>query len=277
MYWKLLEDVRPMEVLAHRIIWSFLFMLVLLAVIRQFSSFINVCRKLFQDPKTLLSIVAASLLISANWFLFIWAVANDYVLQASLGYYINPMMSILLGVIVLRERVTLKQGIAFLLAGAGVLYLTFSGGIFPWVSLALAATFAIYGLLKKKIDLSAAHGLTIETMIVTPIALIYLSMLPSHAFSVGADFSFTTVLLVGAGIATAIPLLLFASGAKAIPLSMVGILQFVAPTIMFVLGVFVYNEPFSMDKFIAFLFIWTALFLYLSTVYHHPAKKKLSA
>lgn len=274
MYWKLLGDVNPMEILAHRIVWSFVFMIALLLTIRQFSSFLQECRKIIHNPKNLIGITLASLLISTNWFLFIWAVANDYVLQASLGYYINPLVSIFLGIVVLREQVSMKQGIAFLLCIVGVLYLTISGGIFPWISLVLALTFAAYGLLKKKINISATHGLTIETMLVTPIALVYLFMLPEQAFTFAPVFSTTNMLLLGGGIVTAIPLLLFASGAKAIPLSMVGILQFITPTIMLFLGVFVYHEPFSTDKMIAFLFIWSALILYLSTVYHHPAKKR---
>lgn len=276
MYWKLLDDVRPMEVLAHRIIWSFLFMLVLLIVLREFRSFLNECRKLLSNPKNLLAITAASLFISTNWFIFIWAVANDHVLQASLGYYINPLVSILLGVVVLREQVTARQGVSFLLASVGVLYLTLSGGVFPWISLILASSFGIYGLLKKRIQLRATHGLAIETMMVTPIAILYLFLLPDHAFNftVQGAFSITNLLLIGAGIATAIPLLLFASGAKAIPLAMVGILQFVAPTIMFFLGIFLYKEPFALDNLIAFVFIWSALVLYLSSVYYKPTKKR---
>lgn len=277
MYWKFLGNVNPMEVLAHRIVWSFVFMIFLLLVIKQFRSFLKECGKLFKNPKDLLGITTASLLISTNWFLFIWAVGNDYVLQASLGYYINPLMSIFLGIVVLREKVTGKQTIAFLLAIVGVLYLTIRGGVFPWISLVFALTFAIYGLLKKKINISATHGLTIETMIITPIALGYLYLLPSNSFTFSPVFSSTNLLLFGAGIITAIPLLLFAKGAKTIPLSMVGILQFIAPTIMFFLGVFVYHEPFSADNFIAFLFIWSALILYLNSVYHHPAKRRANA
>ncbi|GGN50471.1 EamA family transporter RarD [Oceanobacillus indicireducens] len=274
MYWKLLDHVNPMETLAHRIVWSFIFMIALLLTIKQFRSFLHTCRNLLRNPKDLLAIAAASILISTNWFLFIWAVANGYVLQASLGYYINPLMSIFLGIVVLREQVTMRQGFAFLLCAISVLYLSVSSGVFPWVSLALATSFAIYGLLKKKINISSTHGLTIETMLVTPIAAGYLFLLPRQAFTLSSAISGTNLLLIGAGIATAIPLLLFANGAKAIPLSMVGILQFITPTIMLFLGVFVYHEAFSIEKFIAFLFIWFALILYLSSVYHHPAKRQ---
>lgn len=273
IYWKLLDDVSPMEILAHRIIWSFVFMIVLLLTMKQFSSFIREWRKIIHNSKRFLGITAASILISTNWFIFIWAVTSGHVLQASLGYYINPLISILLGILILRERVTARQGFAFVLAAIGVLYLTFSSGIFPWISIVLALTFAAYGLLKKIIDISSLHGLTIETMLVTPIALVYLLLLPEHTFGFSPIFTSNNLLLIGGGIATAIPLLLFASGAKAIPLSMVGILQFITPTMMLVLGVFVYDEPFTMSNLIAFIFIWAALFLYLGTVYHHPVKK----
>lgn len=274
MYWKLLNHVNPLEILAHRIVWSFIFMIILLLTIKQFRSFLHTCQNLLRNPKELLAIAAASILITTNWFLFIWAVANGYVLQASLGYYINPLMSIFLGIIVLREHVTMRQGFAFLLCIVSVLYLSISSGVFPWISLALATSFAIYGLLKKQINISSTHGLTVETMLVTPVAAGYLFLLPDQAFTFSPALSGTNLLLIGAGIATAIPLLLFTSGAKAIPLTMVGILQFITPTIMLFLGVFVYHEPFSMEKFIAFLFIWFALILYLTSVNHQPAKKQ---
>lgn len=273
MYWKLLNDVPAMEILAHRIVWSFVFMIVLLFFMREFTSFISEWKKLIRNPKELLRVTIASVLITTNWFLFIWAVTSGNVLQASLGYYINPLVSILLGIIVLREQVTMKQGIAFGLAACGVLYLTFSSGVFPWISIVLAFTFAIYGLLKKKIDLSSTHGLTIETMLIAPIALIYLLFLPTSSFSFAPLVTSDNLLLIGGGIATAIPLLLFATGAKVIPLSMVGILQFITPTIMLILGVFLYNENFTVTNLIAFIFIWSALLLYLNTVFYRPGKK----
>ena len=274
IYWKLLDHVEPMEVLAHRIIWSFIFMIVLLAATKQFRSFFEACRKMFIQRKEFVGMFLASLLISTNWLVFIWAVANDYVLQASLGYYINPLVSIFLGVIVLREKLTTRQVIAFILCIIGVGYLTFSAGVFPWISLVLAFTFALYGLLKKKIDISAAHGLAFETMLVWPLAAGYLFFLPVQTFSLSFVPSITDLLLIGTGFATAVPLLLFAKGAKSIPLSLVGILQFINPTMIFFISIFVFHEPFSKEKFIAFLFIWSALFLYLSTVYHHPARKR---
>ncbi|WP_405097655.1 EamA family transporter RarD [Oceanobacillus sp. FSL H7-0719] len=273
IYWKALGHVSAMEILAHRIVWSFVFMIILLLCMKQFDSFIQELRKLMHQPKNLLGISAATLLISANWFLFIWAVSNNHVLQASLGYYINPLVSILLGIVVLHEKVTFRQGTAFGLAAIGVIYLTLSSGVFPWISIVLAVTFASYGLLKKKINLSASHGLTIETMLIAPFAGIYLLSLREPAFRFSPFAMSDNLLLIGGGIVTAIPLLLFSIGAKAIPLSMVGILQFITPTIMLLLGVFVYQEAFSITNLIAFIFIWSALFLYLSTVYYRPAHR----
>ncbi|MHA6250608.1 EamA family transporter RarD [Oceanobacillus sp. CAU 1775] len=278
IYWKWIDHIPAAEILAHRLIWSFVFMLILLVLLRQFSSFLKETRNLFREPKKLLLITAATILITINWYLFIWAVANEHVLQASLGYYINPLVSILLGIVILRESVTWKQGVAFVLAAIGVLYLTFQSGIFPWISIVLAVSFATYGLIKKKTNLSAVHSITIETMIIAPVAILYLVFLPEQSFQVTTPFVQDNLLLIGGGIATMVPLILFSMGAKVIPLSMVGILQFITPTLMLILGVFVYNEPFSKDNLIAFAFIWTALFLYLSTVYYRPAKqnKRLS-
>lgn len=274
IYWKFLANVEAMEVLAHRIIWSFIFMVVLLIFTKQFRPFLQVCREMVGKPKNFIGMLLASLLISSNWLVFIWAVANDFVLQASLGYYINPLASIFLGIFVLGEKLSTRQIIAFILCVIGVAYLTFSAGVFPWISLVLAVTFALYGLLKKKIDISSAHGLTFETMLVLPIAAGYLFLLPNQAFSFSVIPSMTDLLLIGTGFATAIPLLLFAKGAKTIPLSLVGILQFINPTMIFFISIFIFKEPFSKEKFIAFLFIWSALFLYLSTVYYHPVKKR---
>src|SRR5690625_6407752 len=187
---------------------------------------------IFNNKKQLLIITSVSIVISLNWLTYIWAVNSDYVIQTSLGYYINPLVSILLGMLVLKETLTKRQWFSFRSAGIGMLYLTFSFGVFPWVSLVLAFTFGLYGLLKKMVDMSAMFGLTIETMIVTPVAAIYLFAFPTQTVSVNSLFSGTGVLLIGAGIATAIPLFLFSSGAKYIPLAMVGFLQYFAPPLI---------------------------------------------
>src|SRR5699024_8244916 len=220
--------------------------------------------------KQLLCITSASIVISLNWLTYIWAVNSNYVIQASLGYYINPLVSILLGMLVLNETLTKRQWISFAIAGIGVLYLTFSFGVFPWVSLVLAFTFGLYGLLKKMVDISAMFGLAIETMIVTPIAGIYLFAFPTQTFSLNNFFSGTGVLLIGAGIATAVPLLLVASGAQHIPLAMIGFLPCIAATSMLVLGVFLFKETFSTAHFVAFALIWSARIIYMGSSRRKP-------
>ncbi|WP_156290152.1 EamA family transporter RarD [Oceanobacillus salinisoli] len=273
IYWKIINHVPSGEILAHRIVWSFVFMLVIILVVQKWRSFVDECKDILRHPKKCLSIALASFLISLNWLIFIWAVNSDHVIQASLGYYINPLISILFGIIVLKEKSTRSQNIAFLLAGIGVIYLTFSFGVFPWVSLLLAFTFGFYGLLKKTVNISSMFGLTIETMMVTPIALIYFILLPENTFAFGEMFSMTNVLLIGAGAVTAVPLLLFGSGTKHIPLAMVGFLQYIAPTLMLVIGVFLYNEVFTNAHLIAFLFIWAALIIYMASHYKRPVRE----
>ncbi|PAV31452.1 protein RarD [Virgibacillus profundi] len=274
IYWKLVDRVPAGEILAHRIVWSFIFMLLIVSILRKWSPFIQECKVILKDRNKLIGISAASILISINWLTFIWAVNSDHVIQASLGYYINPLVSILLGIIVLKEKLTRRQVISFILAAAGVFYLTFSFGVFPWISILLALSFGFYGLLKKMVDISAMFGLTIETMIVTPIAAIYLFTLPESVFTFDTAMSSTNLLLIGAGVVTAVPLLLFASGAKQIPLAMVGFLQYFAPTLMLILGVFLYNETFTMAHFIAFAFIWTALIIYMGSAYKRPMRPR---
>ncbi|MBP1969755.1 chloramphenicol-sensitive protein RarD [Virgibacillus natechei] len=272
IYWKLVEEVPAGEILAHRIVWSFILMIGIVLILRKWTPFIQECFIIFKNRKRLLGITLASLFISLNWLTFIWAVNSDHVIQASLGYYINPLISIVLGIVVLKESVTRRQVVSFIFAGIGVLYLTFSFGVFPWVSLLLALTFGVYGLLKKMVNVSAIYGLTIETMIITPIAAIYLFSIPERSVTSSSLISPENLLLIGAGVATAVPLLLFASGAKKIPLAMVGFLQYIAPTIMLILGVFLYNEPFTSAHIVAFLFIWSALFIYMGSTYRRPMR-----
>ncbi|WP_226036220.1 EamA family transporter RarD [Aquibacillus saliphilus] len=262
IFWKTLQHVSPGAILAHRIVWSFVFMIVVILALGKLKAFIQECKVIVHDRKKLIGISVASFVISGNWLLFIWAVNSDHVIQASLGYYINPLISIMLGMIILKEKLTRWQLFSFLLAGIGVSYLTFNFGVFPYVSILLAISFALYGLLKKIVDISAMFGLTIETMIVFPIALVYLVTNQIRSGVLPSLFSPTIGLLIGAGVVTAIPLLLFASGAKRIPLSMIGFLQYIAPTLMLILGLFLYHEVFTHAHAVAFIFIWTALFIY---------------
>ncbi|GGC97099.1 transporter [Thalassobacillus devorans] len=262
IYWKLVQEVSPIAILGHRIVWSFVFMIGVILILRKWKVFQSEIKRTWKNKKSALGITFASIAISINWLTYIWAVNNDHVVEASLGYYINPLVSILLGMIFFKETFNRPQWLAFILAAAGVAYMTFNFGSVPWLALMLAFSFGIYGLLKKTVDLNAMFGLTIETLIMTPIAAIYLLSLPQENWANIEWLSVTSLLLFGAGVATAIPLLLFAAGAKRIPLSMVGFLQYIAPTIMLVIGVFLYKEPFTHVHLVSFLFIWSGLLIY---------------
>lgn len=276
IYWKLLERASADVVLAHRIIWSFVFMIIFIVVTKQLTTFMKELKKILHHKRTLFIITSASLIISANWLIFIWAVQAELVVQASLGYYINPLMSVLLGVLFLKEKLSPAQIISFILAGIGVLYLTISYGVFPWISLALAITFAVYGLLKKVVHISSTFSLAIETLIVTPIALLYLLVMfgGNLGFVNGAGSVSVNLLLMAAGIATAIPLMLFGSSVQFIPLSMVGFLQYIAPTIMLFIGVFLNGEAFTSAHLFTFSLIWISLILYMSSSLQHKKKKE---
>ncbi|MDC2866559.1 EamA family transporter RarD [Bacillus sp. BP-3] len=263
LYWKLIDDVPADEILAHRIVWAFVFMLFVLLISKRFGQFTNEFIQLFKRPKLFMSLTIASILISLNWFVYIWAVNHNHVIEASLGYYINPLVSILLGTLVLKEKLNFWQYIAVGLAAFGVAILTVRYGSIPWIAISLACTFGLYGLSKKLLDYDSMIGLTMETMLVTPIALVYLGILGAEGMrSFGAVSLTSTLLLIGAGIVTALPLLYFAKGTKLIPLSMVGFLQYIAPTISLVLGVFVFHEHFTTAHMTAFFFIWIALFIF---------------
>ncbi|MFC3882245.1 EamA family transporter RarD [Bacillus songklensis] len=263
LYWKLLDQVPSEEILAHRVFWSFIFMMILLAAGRRIGESLREFKKLMRSPKSFFSLAAASLLISINWFVYIWAVNHGHVIEASLGYYINPLVSILLGIIVLKEKLNSWQIISVVSAAAGVLFLTGHYGKFPWIALILALSFGLYGLAKKMIPMDSTMGLTFETLMVTPLAVAYLVLLfVKGEAGFGTASLLNHALLIGAGVATAVPLLYFAKGAKLIPLSMVGILQYIAPTITLILGVFVFHEHFSKVHMLAFSFIWTGSIIF---------------
>lgn len=265
IYWKLIQQIPAFEILAHRILWSFVFMGLIVWLSKKQKGFIEQVHEIWKDKKQLVGITLASIAISINWVTYIWAVNTDHVIEASLGYYINPLVSILLGMIVLKETFSKVQWLAFLLAGCGVGYMTIHFGTVPWIALLLAFSFGAYGLLKKLVPLNAMYGLTIETMIVTPVALVYLLSQQQGQWSGVEWVSTTTLLVFGAGIVTAVPLLLFSAGAKRIPLSMVGFLQYFAPTIMLVIGVFLYDEPFTQVHAVSFTLIWAGLAVYTLT------------
>lgn len=267
VYWKLLQEVSSGEILAHRILWSFIFMVILLAVTMRWGAFLKQLKEILRNGKLFLALFIASALVSLNWGVFIWAVNAGKILETSLGYYINPLVSVLLGVLVLKEKLSVLQKIAFLLAGVGVFIMGIYHGSFPWVALILALSFGLYGLAKKLMKVDSSIGLTLETMMMVPFALIFIIFMMFTSNIAFFDSGLTTsLLLIGGGIVTALPLLYFARGAEKVSLSLLGILQYITPTLSLFIGVFMYHEPFTKYHFFAFLFIWMALALYTFTI-----------
>lgn len=270
LYWKYLESVPSDEILAHRIFWSFLFVAMILLMKGRWKSI----KSVLVNKKSLLCVLLCSLLISANWFIYIWAVTRGHVIEASMGYYINPLLSVAFGMVVLRERLTSMQNISLVLAIIGVAVLTIQYGKVPWIALSLAMTFALYGLAKKLVNVDALTGLALETVMVTPFALAYLLSLEIKGTgAIGTSTGMVLLLLICSGVATALPLLWFARGAKMVTLSMIGFFQYLAPSISLLLGVFVFKESFTMVHFISFTFIWCGLLLY-SLSYTKPFRPK---
>lgn len=259
VYWKLLQAVPAVQLLGHRILWSFLTLIVIILFSRQWHAF----RAAALNLRILRIYLVAAVLIGLNWLTYVWAVNAGFIVETSLGYFINPLLSVLMGVIFLRERLRPLQWFAIGLAATGVLYLTFAYGALPWIALTLACSFAVYGLVKKTAPLGSLNGLTLETGLLFLPALLYL--LYAEQIHQGA-FLHTGVmpglLLAGAGLVTTIPLLMFASAARRIPLSLIGILQYIAPTLQFLLGVLVYREPFSHTQLVGFSIVWAALLIF---------------
>ena len=263
IYWKFIYFVPSLEVLAHRVLWSLVFMAALLLASRKIKDFLKELHEVIIKPKQLVSLVLASGFISVNWLTFIWAVSNNRVIETSLGYYINPLVSVLLGIIVLKERLSFWQMVSFVLAAIGVLNMTINYGTFPWVAFILAVSFGLYGLLKKIINLGAIAGITSETLMIAPFVLIYLYYIyKGGSGSFGVNSPVVSSFLIGGGIITAVPLILFSAGAIRLPLSTIGFLQYIAPTIALILGVFMYHEPFTGTHLVSFAFIWVALIIY---------------
>lgn len=259
IFWKTLQAVPALEILGHRIFWSFVALVIVLAYRRQW----HWVKPTFSQRRTVVTFGLISTVITLNWGVYIWGVNAGYIVETSLGYFINPLVSVVLGVIFLRERLRLWQWVAVGMALLGVLYLTFGYGSLPWIALTLAFSFGFYGLLKKTADLNALEGLTLETALIAGPALGYLLYLEVDGVGAFAHTDLTSsLLLVLTGVATALPLLLFAAAARRIPLSALGFMQYIAPTIQFLLGVFVYSEPFDHSRLIGFSLIWSALLIY---------------
>lgn len=263
IYWKLLKQAAAMEILSHRVIWSLFFLLLLLIVTQKFSLFKQEAREMLTQGKKKWGVLAAAFLISLNWLIYIWAVNHDRIVETSLGYYINPLVNVLIGVALLKEKLSRRQYLAVGLAFLGVMNLVVHFGKLPWIALTLAVSFALYGLCKKLLRLGATTGIVLETLLITPLALFYLFFIavPENLlFSLSRPLE--TSLLIGAGIVTALPLVLFASAANSLPLSMLGFIQYLSPTIALLSGIFLFHEPFTSVHFASFALIWLALIVY---------------
>jgi chloramphenicol-sensitive protein RarD len=259
IYWKWIDQVPAMQLFGHRILWSGILLCGAVLLSGQWRSF----RAAVRRPGALPMYVASAALIGINWFLYVWGVTAGYIVETSLGYFINPIVSVLIGVVFLGERLRRLQWAAVALFIAGVAYLTWVHGSLPWISLTLAFSFGLYGLVKKKAPLSSLFGLTLETGILMLPAVLYLGY--AERAGRGAFLHLGPVsdlLLFGAGAVTTVPLFMFTLAARRIPLSRVGILQYIAPTLQFLLGVLVYGEPFTRVQLIGFTVIWTALAIF---------------
>jgi len=256
IFWKTLSAVPAEQILAHRIFWSFVYVSILIVVAKQQGA----VKKVFTSP---------------NWGIYIWANNHNHIVECSLGYFINPLVSILLGMIFLREKINFWQLVAVILAVIGVLYMVFQFGKFPWIALALAGTFAFYGLIRKVVPVESLTGLFIETGFLAPIALIFIIILglggKGFYFTGGVKISF---LLMIAGVITAYPLIWLVNGAKRLPLKTIGFCQYISPTLMLLIGVIIYGEPFTEMHRISFTFIWSALLIY--SISNTPIMEKLN-
>lgn len=259
LWFKAVQHVPAEQVLLHRVLWAFALLALIMTARRQWTWL----GKVLHQPHTLKRFGLSAALLCTNWFVYIWAVHHDRVVDASLGYFINPLVSIVLGCWILKERLDAIQWTTVALATAGVVWLTWQRGSLPWIGLTIGIAFGVYGLLRKTAPLGALKGLTLETLLLAPFAgawLLMLSATGSNAFTNEGDI--TEWLLISAGPVTAIPLLLFAAGARRIPLSILGLLQYIGPTLQLLLGVWLYNEPFGTPRLVGFGLIWAGLAVY---------------
>ncbi|WP_438444949.1 EamA family transporter RarD [Gorillibacterium sp. sgz5001074] len=271
LYWKALDEVPAWEILGHRVVWSTVFLMGMLAVTRQFGAW----RTAIRDGKTFRLVLVSSLMISVNWLVFIWAVNNGHMVETSLGYYMNPLLNVLLGVVLLKERLHAGQWAAIALALGGVAVVTVEYGRLPWISLVLAGTFALYGFFKKKTRMDSTTGLAWETVLVTPIAAGYLLYVQAGGHAGTGELGLLGwVLLLLAGVATVLPLYWFAQAARHLPLSTIGFIQYIGPTITLGIGVWVYHESFDTARWISFGLIWAALVVYTIASVRHSARSQ---
>lgn len=264
LYWNLLARAEANEILAHRIIWSFVFMVVVLMVTKRWQSFKEDCRALWQDKKRGAILLLAAFTISLNWLTYIWAVNHGHVIDTSIGYYINPLMSVLFGIVFFRERISGLKKISLLLAAIGIVLMTYQLGKLPWVAVVLAVSFSVYGALKKQLHLNPFSSITLETLLMVPFAVPYIGMLimmsPANHFSLATPD--LALYLMGTGVVTAVPLVLFSYGANLLPLNVLGFFQYISPTIGLLLGIFFFHETFGMAQISALGFVWVAIVLF---------------
>ena len=266
LYFPLLKPAGGLEIVAHRVLWSLLFIGLLLTAVRRWSH----VRALVTDRRRLLVLAGAAVLIAANWLVFVYGVNSGHVVETSLGYFINPLVSVLLGVVVFSERLRPLQWTAVGIAAVAVAVLTVDYGRLPWIALTLALTFGLYGLMKKIVRVEAAPGLFVETLLVAGPAIVVLAVLHGDgAGTFGNAGAGHAALLIGSGVATAIPLLLFAAAARRIPLSTVGLLQYLTPLMQLAIGVFVYDEPMPPARPAGFAIVWVALAVFTADMLRH--------
>ncbi|MBN1226958.1 MAG: EamA family transporter RarD [Deltaproteobacteria bacterium] len=261
LYYKSLQHVLPLEILAHRVAWSAPLTLVLIAISRDWGAL----RKAISSRRVITTLVLSSMLVVTNWFIFIYAIHTNRVLQASLGYFINPLVNVLLGIVLLKERLQTLKIAAVLLAAAGTINLALSYGRLPWISLALAFSFGFYGYLRKNVEIESVNGLFIETSLIFPLAFFYIlirGLKGQGAF--GAIDWQTTLLLVSAGAVTTFPLVWFTCATRRLQYATIGIIQYLTPTLQFLLAVFYYKEPFSSSHIITFCLIWSGLGIFMA-------------
>ncbi|MGB0936679.1 MAG: EamA family transporter RarD [Colwellia sp.] len=274
LYFKLLQEISAGEILMHRVIWSSIFLVLLIVAVKKWPLFISYLKQ----PRILIGLVVTAIILALNWFIFIWAINNDKLLEASLGYYINPLLNVALGMMFFQERLRNMQIFAVFLAIAGVFIQLFTLGTLPVVSLALAGTFGVYGMLKKKMHVDSLVALFIESLLMLPIALIYwFAFIDSSTSNLVMNSTHLNIILILSGVVTTAPLLCFTAAAKRLTLSTLGFFQYIGPSIMFLLAAFYYHEELKAEQLMTFAFIWLALIIYSFDSFQNKRKEKREA
>jgi chloramphenicol-sensitive protein RarD len=260
IYWKAFGTVPAVEVIAHRLVWSLVFLIGVGGATGQ----LGTCARVACNPRLVGILFTTATLLSVNWVIFVYGVNSKQIVETSLGYFLNPLLNVMLGALILRERLNRPQIIAVALAAAGVCYFGWHLGHAPWIALGIATSFSLYGFLRKLAPVEALPGLIVETAVMSPVAVGGVLLLAAHGSAHFADSPVHTILFIGGGVVTAVPLILFVSGAKLLPFSMLGILQYLTPTLQLMVGVVLYREAFTSREAITFAFIWSAIALFVS-------------